>query len=137
LVGKQALHAAVRGMYIDCEKLPLYKIKRHRLNSALAQLAEMQNLLRKVEYVHKLTVSMHTCILHVCFYVDMHVFFWIHAHGCAKCCVYVRIYVYAYVSFKSAHGCAKCCVYVRIYVYAYVSFKSVFVVYIYDIDVYG
>ena len=106
LVGKQALQAAVRGMHIDCEKLPLYKIKRHRVNSALAQLAEMQNLLRKVEYVHTLTVSMHTCILHVCFYVDVHVFF-LYTCTCVCKVLHVRTYICVCVCIHSVCTCGE------------------------------
>ena len=49
VLGKHALDAALGDMQLDKNKLSISKLRRHRVQSALAQLADMQKILRKGE----------------------------------------------------------------------------------------
>ena len=47
LVAKPSLDHALRSLQVDAGKMPLNKLKRQQINGALAQLTEMQKILRK------------------------------------------------------------------------------------------
>ena len=47
MMGAQSLKGALHGMHVDTEKLPLQRLKRRRVHTALAQLDEIQKLLSK------------------------------------------------------------------------------------------